>query len=81
MISRHAECDLGCRIVIYRERDPTALVELMREGKESEAVRARPRGTYLRRNRPEISSEIERNTSTASAPIMPKAIIIFSDCA
>jgi hypothetical protein len=36
------------------------------------------RGDYFRRNRLEISPETERNTSTASAPIMQKAIIILS---
>jgi len=36
------------------------------------------RGNYFRRNRLEISPETERNTSTASAPIMQKAIIILS---
>ena len=44
-------------------------------------MRARPRGYHLRRNSSEISLEMERNTSTASAAIMPKAIIIFSGCA
>jgi hypothetical protein len=44
-------------------------------------ARVRARGNYLRRNSSEISFETERNTSTASAPIMPKAIIVFSDCA
>jgi hypothetical protein len=39
--------------------------------------RACARGNYLRRNSSEISLETERNTSTASAPIMPKAIINF----
>jgi hypothetical protein len=35
------------------------------------------RGFYFRRKRSEISPEIERNTSTASAPIMQNAIIII----
>jgi hypothetical protein len=48
------------------------------EGKDAEGVLARARGNHLRRNRSEISLETERNTNTASAPIMPKAIIIFS---
>jgi hypothetical protein len=43
-----------------------------------EIVSARMQGDYFRRNRFEISPEIERNTSTASAPIMQKAIIMFS---
>jgi hypothetical protein len=38
-------------------------------------------GNYFLRNRFEISPEIERNTSTASAPIMQKVIIIFSGSA
>jgi hypothetical protein len=37
-----------------------------------------PRRNYFRRNRLEISPETERNTSTASAPIMQKASIILS---
>lgn len=38
-------------------------------------------GNYFRRDRLEISPETERNTSTASAPIIQKAIIIFSGSA
>ena len=43
--------------------------------------RARSAGNYFRRDRLEISPETETNTSTASAPIMQKAIIIFSGSA
>jgi len=51
-------------------------------GREAgEIVGAHMHGDYFRRNRFEISPEIERNTSTASAPIMQKAIIVFSGCA
>jgi len=39
------------------------------------------RGNYFRRKRSEISPDIERNTSTASAPIMQNAIIIQSPTA
>ena len=49
--------------------------------KAREFVGARMHGNYFLRNRFEISPEIERNTSTASAPIMQKAIIIFSGSA
>jgi hypothetical protein len=50
-------------------------------GREARRRRARARGNYFRRNRLEISPESERNTSTANAPIMQKAIIIFSGSA
>jgi hypothetical protein len=71
---------LGWRVVIARQREVARNVELMREGKDA-ALKTRARGNYFRRNRSEISSETERNTSTARTPIMQKAIIIFSGCA
>jgi len=46
----------------------------IKAGSRAEAAR----GNYFRRNRLEISPETERNTSTTSAPIMQKAIIILS---
>jgi hypothetical protein len=49
------------------------------KGRRSNARSAMPcaRGNYFRRKRSEISPDIERNTSTASAPIMQNAIIII----
>ena len=72
------ESDFGWMIVIARQCDATRNAKWMREGKDGTRVHMRVRGNYLRRNSSEISLETERNTSTASAPIMPKAIIIFS---
>jgi hypothetical protein len=74
------ESGCGWGIVIAYVCGATRSVELMREGKDGTGVRARghARECYLRRNSSEISLETERNTSTARAPIMPKAIIIFS---
>jgi hypothetical protein len=77
LISRHAENALSgklgavARRIQYRMQNGSA-----REVRE--IVSARMQGDYFRRNRFEISPEIERNTSTASAPIMQKAIIMFS---
>ncbi len=62
--------------MIARQRDYARNLE----GKDA-TPKTHARGNYFRRNSSEISPETERNTSTASAPIMPKAIIIFSGCA
>jgi hypothetical protein len=76
------ESDVGWRTVIARKCDSTEKTEFMPEGKDDEGfcarLRMRTQGDYFRRNSSEMSLETERNTSTASAPIMPKAIIIFS---
>jgi hypothetical protein len=62
-----------------------AAQSVMQNGMQNKAGKGRilgavvpARRSYFRRNRLEISPETERNTSTASAPIMQKAIIILS---
>jgi hypothetical protein len=52
-----------------------------REDVRTKGARCRARVNYFRRKRSEISPDIERNTSTASAPIMQNAIINHSPTA
>src|ERR1700730_12037281 len=78
LISQRAESECG-----WRTRLAAAAIQYgkpNRGGREAWR-RRRARGNYFRRDRLEISPETERNTSTASAPIMQKAIIIFSGSA
>jgi hypothetical protein len=79
LISQRADGECGMKNALSGERDSIRKAETRREKRGGEGVRAR--GDYFRRDRFEISSETDRNTSTASAPIMQKAIIIFSDSA
>jgi hypothetical protein len=67
---------LGMTARAFVRRLSNERLKWMSSGKNGRKKSAR--GDYFRRKRLEISPETERNTSTASAPIMQKAIIILS---
>jgi hypothetical protein len=76
LISVTRESDFGCMSAITRRCDSKSNAKWMQKGEDCLRP-AYARGNYLRRKSSEMSPETERNTSTASAPIIPKAIIII----
>jgi hypothetical protein len=76
LISVTRESDFGWMSAITCRCDSKSNAKWMQKGEDC----LRPAyacGNYLRRKSSEMSPETERNTSTASAPIIPKAIIII----